>query len=481
MKTTVRIALLLVVVLSWVCTPKTTEKTTSTVETVETPPETPAEPPKEEANLSPCPKFDDAPNPDLALENYVLYRDFMRTREWLQAWDYWQKVYAEAPAADGRRNTVFFDGIRLHEYFMSQESDSLEREKHIDAILALYDEMIQCYPEGGMAVGLKAFDLYYKYPHRADKEEIYQLFKQSIDTDSLEAQDFVINPFASLLVELFGEGKVSMEEAQHYVRLINRVLEHALANCEGEACQRWSIVEEYTPVRFEYFETVKGFYDCEYYKEKYLPEYRENPENCDVIREVYSRMKFGDCPLEDPQFQELIRQGNELCVEKGPAELAYECLKNADYDCAITEFEKAAAKEEDRDKKAHYTLLIAKIYHAHLRQFSKARQYALKAAEIKPNWGEPYLLIGRLYASSGPLCGPGRGWDSQIVTWPAIDMWEKAKRLDPSVAAEANKWIARYSKFMPSIEDIFQRGLKEGERFFVPCWIQEWTTIRAAR
>ena len=91
------------------------------------------------------------------------------------------------------------------------------------------------------------------------------------------------------------------------------------------------------------------------------------------------------------------------------------------------------------------------------------------------------MLIGRLYASSGPLCGPGRGWDSQIVTWPAIDMWNKAKRVDANVAAEANKFINRYVKFMPTIEDVFQRGLKEGSSFRVGCWIDETTTIRVAK
>lgn len=94
--------------------------------------------------------------------------------------------------------------------------------------------------------------------------------------------------------------------------------------------------------------------------------------------------------------------------------------------------------------------------------------------------GAAYMLIGRLYASSGPICGPGTGWDSQIVTWPAIDKWKKAKSVDPSVAAEANKLINRYRKFMPSKEDIFQRGLKVGQSYNIPCWIKEKTVIRAA-
>jgi len=90
------------------------------------------------------------------------------------------------------------------------------------------------------------------------------------------------------------------------------------------------------------------------------------------------------------------------------------------------------------------------------------------------------MLIGTLYASSGPLCGPGTGWDSQVVTWPAIDKWQKAKSVDPSVAGEANKLIARYRQYMPAKGDIFQRSLTEGASFRVRCWIQETTTIRSA-
>ena len=130
--------------------------------------------------------------------------------------------------------------------------------------------------------------------------------------------------------------------------------------------------------------------------------------------------------------------------------------------------------------KAKYNLLIAKIYYGDLKNFSKSRSKALEAASQKSNWGEPYILIGKLYASSGTLCGPGTGWDSQIVTWPAIDKFEYAKKIDPSVTTEANKWINRYWQYMPKKEDLFFRSLTAGSSFKVRCWINETTTIRTS-
>ncbi len=460
------------------CTPKVTEEaqTTSVEE------EKPTPPPAPEEDLSPCPKFSDAPDPDQASTDYVLYRDFLKAGDWEKAFERWQKVYAVSPAADGRRNTVYADGIRFYERFLAQTQDEAKKEEYIDQIFVLYDQVDECYPKGGYIVARKAFDYYYKYKDRASKEEVYAMFKESIDTDGLETPDFVLNPFTSLLVDLYFAEKISLAEAKTYQQKVRDILAKGLAECgKTNSCERWKIIEEYTPARLEAFEGVRGFYDCEYYKAKFYADFEANPQDCDVLRTVYSRLNWGGCPESDEDFRRLIRAGNENCAPKTGAKQAYLCLQEADYDCAIEEFEKAAADEENTEKKANYLLLVGKIYYTHLKNFSKARQYALQAAEVKPDWGEPYLLIGRLYASSGPLCGPGRGWDSQIVVWPAIDMWIKAKRIDPDARAEANKWIGRYSQYMPSIEDIFQRNLKEGDPFRVPCWIQENTTIRAAR
>ncbi|MCB0642751.1 MAG: hypothetical protein KDC44_13980 [Phaeodactylibacter sp.] len=453
------------------CTPKTAD-------VVEEP--KPATDPKVDENLSPCPKFSDAISPDDAETNYVLYRDFLRSGDYTQAFELWKKVYKVSPAADGQRNTVFSDGIYFYERLVHGAESDAERNEYIDFIFQLYDEIDNCYPEGGYIDGRKAFDLFYKYPERAKKEEIYALFKKSIDTDGAKTHYFVLNPFTSLLVDLFFENKIDQQEALKYQDIVRNVLEKGLSTCKGQDCENWEIINGYVPVRLEAFETVKGFYDCDYYKEHYLPVFEENPTDCDVIRTAYSRMVFGGCPDMDEAVQKIKKAGNDNCVEEKAVSKAYDALREARYNDAIDLFEQAISEETDSGKKAKYTLTIAKIYHAHLRNFSKARQYARTAASQRGGWGEPYLLIGRLYASSGPLCGPGRGWDSQIVVWPAIDQWTKAKQVDPSVAAEANKWINRYTQYMPNREDIFQRSLKEGDSFYVGCWIQETTVIRAA-
>lgn len=114
-------------------------------------------------------------------------------------------------------------------------------------------------------------------------------------------------------------------------------------------------------------------------------------------------------------------------------------------------------------------------------KFSQSRTYAYKAAEYRSDWGAPYMLIGDLYASSGSLCGSGTGFESQVVVWVAIDKYYKAKSVDPGVADDANAQIAKYSQYMPSITDLFDRGIDEGSTYTVGCWINEATTVRGKR
>lgn len=459
------------------CTPKVVE------ETVTIPVDNTVTKAEEGVELSPCPKFWDAPDQEEAETNYVLYRDNLKRADWDKAFDYWKKVYAVAPAADGQRNTVLADGIQFYEHYMYVATEPADKEKYFQKIFEMYDKIHECYPDGGYVKARKAFDYFYKYPDKISKEEMYAMFKESIEEDGDEMKYFVLNPFTSLLVDLYFDEKITLEEAKMYQQKVRDRLATGLAKCKGSECESWKIIEEYVPVRLEAFERIKGFYDCEYYTNKYYAEFQESPTDCDVIRTVYSRFKFADCPETGEEFKAVVASGNEHCkVEPKQTTVGagYECLRNADYKCAVEKFEQAIAEETDTDKKAKYTLLIAKVYNAHLKNFSKARQYARQAADMKPNWGEPYILIGRLYASSGPLCGPGRGWDSQIVVWPALDMWYKAKKVDSSVAAEANKWINRYSQYMPTKEDVFIRNLKVGSSYKVPCWIQATTIIRTA-
>ncbi len=466
------------------CSPKIVEK--PTVE------EKPKEvtPPVVDEKLSKCVKFFEAPNPDEAETAHVLYRDLLKKKNYEEALPLWEKAYEMAPAADGKRDYHFLDGIKIYKHYYGQTTDAAKKKEYAAKIMELYDEATKCYPDNAMIyTGLKGFNMYYTFGGETSKVDAYNTFKKVIDSEGKKSSDFILNPFSSLLRERFNNKEISVEEAKKYVGKVMEAINYGMKNAKtAKEKDRWEIVNGYAPALFEGFEAEKDFYDCNYYVDKYMPDFEAAPTDCDVIDLVYSRLRWGGCTDGNPSIAKVKSARDTHCKEDiGPGPTTSDLRKGIDairegrYDEGIGYIEKAIPQMSDPNKQAKYTLLIAKVYYSHKKNFSKARQWANKAADMRSGWGDPYMLIGRMYASSGPLCGPGRGFDSQRVIWPAMDMWQKAKSVDPNTASEANKFINQYRQYLPTVEDIFQRGLKEGQTYKVPCWINRTTKVRAIK
>lgn len=459
------------------CTPKVVEVVAEPVKEVK---------PKYEG---PCATFADLTpsEKDQAETAYVLYKDFLKVKNYDESFKYWNTAMTLAPKSNGRILYQFDDGLKIYKFFHDRETDLEKKKEWANKAMALYDHRVECFGDDYYVAGRKAFDMFYNYKAYHDDQEIYNLFKKAIDGQGMKTGYFVVNPFTKLLVDNLFSEKITIEEAKKYANLLLDIMEYGNAQCEEEKnCDTWEIINNYAPARLEALEGYENFYDCEYYTSKYFKDFLNNPQDCETIIEVYAKLKYGGCGEVSEEFQALKNARLELCtkaevvVEAGPLRKAVEAYGEGKFKEAVKLFDEFVKGTDDVEKKAKYNLLIAKVYYRDLKNFTLARKYALDAAANKSNWGEPYILIGKLYASSGPLCGPGTGWDSQVVTWAAIDKWQYAKNIDPSFASEATKLINTYSQYMPKKEDIFFRTIKAGDPFRVECWIQENTRVRTA-
>ena len=64
------------------------------------------------------------------------------------------------------------------------------------------------------------------------------------------------------------------------------------------------------------------------------------------------------------------------------------------------------------------------------------------------------------------------------VYWVAVDKFNHAKSIDPSIEDQANKLILTYSNYFPNKEDAFFVGINENDTYTVNCWINETTKAR---
>lgn len=468
-----------IILLLIACSPKV-------VPTVPEPPVVQNPPVVENSSLTPCITFDSLNGEDkeTAMTAYVLYKDKMKINQYEEVLPLWKQAYYLAPGSNGRVKSQFEDGITIYKHLYNNTSDDNLKRKYVDTIYMIYEKRAYCFGEEAYIAGRKAFDAYYYFQAYVDTTSIFQWFLQNVDEKGVKTDYFVVNPFSKMLFDKVVNGAIDRNMGLKYAKLVQKIVDHGVSTCQGKDCDTWKIIADYAPAQMEQLEGVEDFYDCDYYVEKYIPMVKAYPDSCDLIKSALARLNRGNCPETLTALKEIEQMKNQKCKEEpqtpGLAKQGYDAYQRGRYKEAIQKFEAYAEESKDSEIKAKYYLLISKIYYSDLKNFPKSRQYARLAASHKTGWGEPYMLIGKLYASSGPLCGSGTGWDSQVVTWVAIDQFQLAKSIDPSVTQEANQWINRYSQYMPKREDIFFRGIKQGDTYFVPCWIQEETRVRTA-
>ena len=143
---------------------------------------------------------------------------------------------------------------------------------------------------------------------------------------------------------------------------------------------------------------------------------------------------------------------------------------------AIDYFNEAINIVEDQSLKASYYLRLSYAYQMQ-GLYTKARSAANLAADLKPEWGEPYLMIGDIYVSAAKTCGSSN-LERGAVFWVAVDMFIKAKKIDDLLTEKANKRISTYSKYFPSKEDCFFNDVESGSVYKVGCWINKSTKVR---
>ena len=93
--------------------------------------------------------------------------------------------------------------------------------------------------------------------------------------------------------------------------------------------------------------------------------------------------------------------------------------------------------------------------------------------------GKAYLLIGTIWGSTS--CG-GDEIARRAPYWVACDYMNKAKAHDPSLEAEANRYIGQYSRYFPQAAEAFMYDVTNGQSYTVVCGgMRATTTVRTVK
>ena len=415
--------------------------------------------------------------------NYSLFREFYKQKSYDDAIGPWRYVYKNAPAL---RKTTYLNGTTMYEHYAENSTDSLTKQAYIDSMFMVYDQRVEYFGEDGLVSAWKAYKL---KKYRPWEEATYNdLVKKSFDIQGEESEYFILYAYFRQVMEDFNAKKVDIPKVEEAYNALSDAVDY---NVEQEHKYAEKYESEQTKIDKLYnalqakIDDAKGknATSCPDIKNYYDAKYRENPNDLQMLKTYYGKLSRAKCKT-DPVYLELANKLYELEPTASRAKIqAQKALNSGDNASAVSYLQKALELESDRTKKAGIYMFLAGVERRKVQNLTndvarQARTYALKAAELDPGSGKPYIFIGELYASSGPLCGSGRGWNSQVVTWAATDVWQKAKDIDPAVADEADKNINNYAQYYPMKDEGFMKGIMQGQSYKIGCWIGTTTTAR---
>ncbi len=443
-----------------------------------------------------CGKFTDASNPSDAETAHVLYRQDMKMKQLDAAYDNWKKAYDMAPAADGARDVHYTDGIKILKHKLKNETDEAKKKTYADQVNTLYDQAITCLESGSVKLpkmkandriayllGRKAFDMFYEL--RTPYADVRKTLERAVEKGGNNTEYIVLDPYARIVVHQFTNDLMSKEESRNAHAKLFEIADYNIAN---NAKHKAYYEQAKASVEGIFAQIENNIFDCEYFVNKLRPTYNADPDNPEVMKEIIPVLKRQGCVAGEPFLDELEKKYEKYAIAENarrqaefeannPAFMAKKEYDAGNFPAAIAKYREALGQETDEVKKADYYFRIASIQGRKMAQYGQARTNAYNAAKLRPDWGRPYMLIGDLYAKGSRNCG-GDAYTRGLAILAAIDKYRKAKSIDSSVAAEANKRIGNYQKSIPPKEEVFMRGKNGGKTDKVPCWIGETVQVK---
>lgn len=412
-------------------------------------------------------KFGSTPQDSITcIQNLNFIREEVNSKNFEAAHKMFTDIVRICPTAS--QNTYLY-GIRIMGHFADKATDQIQKQKYADTILMLYDKRHELFgkPSKGETAYRKAGTL----------------------------QDYRPEQHNEIMTEYETAAKNNYKPADSYVQIMQQVkLMYEKKQLDGDATisKFDAIVKEIgkLPAGTETEDarkTIEGLFlampelnSCENLIAMYTPKFQANPNDLDLIRGIRYRLSTTEGCKESQLFADVVEAGYRLEPNAESAfQLAQLFLIKEDKEKALTYMSEAIEQEKEPMQKSKYMLQVANI-HFQDGRIGEAMSLARQVTGLNSNSGEAYMILANAYAR---LAGNASDctFGGREILWVVVDLMQKAKSIDPSLASSANSAIATYSKGFPSYQDIFLNEFTEGQSYTVNCnGVSGTTVIRAA-
>ncbi len=411
------------------------------------------------------------------LKNLSLYTEDFKNKNFDAAFPTWQEAFDNCPAATVN---LYIDGVAMVTKKISDNKDPNVAEDLYQLLMKVYDQRIEYFgnhprtPASDIK-GFKAIDmLKYKRDDKEVIEEAYNLLDEAVSAGKNNAHMAFLATFMNTSVTMFKMDKIDAEKLIKDYTAVTDGLDSQLAD---QTRARFHEQLERIKGGVESLFANSGAADCETIDRIFGPQLEEKKFELAWLKLVSRLLMREDCEDSKLLYQVSEYQHNIEPSAASAYGLAKMYLKSNDLKRSIEFFEEAVKLSENDNQRADFLRQLALI-HLSDENYAQSRRNALRAIEARPDWGAPYIIIGKAYAASANTIG-SKEVEKKSAYWAAVDKFMKAKAVDSSVAEEANELIRIYSAHFPATDEIFFEGLEVGSAYTVGGWIKEVTSIRA--
>lgn len=411
-------------------------------------------------------------NKEACGRNYTIYYELYRMKNYTDAIPFWQKTIEICPKFS---LTLWKNGEKMYVDKIKNTAASPKREILLDSLLWIYDQRILHFGNDkragkGYVIGRKGLATH-NY-RKSDADKAYNLLTQSIKIEGNNSKADIILTFMQVSRHLYTEGILNPEDVLIDFEICMSIIDDNLLR--DPSGKNFKLAKEGVEKHF----TKSGAANCDALISVYIKQFDRNKTNSEWLAKISRHLKTSGC-TDSEFYMDLYLARFAMSPEGGDAHnLAQRYIKAANYKDAESFLIMSLDLGVEDNEKAQVFYELAYLEFTHFKDYKKARDYARKAIEIRPNWGAPYLLIGKVYIEARTSAFSDN-FDQLTVFWVAIDQFAKAKNVDPLVNDKALLLINTYSRHLPKTETLFYYALKKGDAYLVKAWINEKTTVRA--
>ncbi len=422
-------------------------------------------------------------DPESCKKSLYLYKQFYK--QWKnsgyksnvvdEALKNWRQAFNICPKSSFN---MYLHGVKMYSYKL-KKSEEAQKVAYMDSIEMVYLQRLQYFPvkkgvdQKGEIYSNIGIDIFKYTPEQ--NEKAFNYLKQGIEIEKDKASISTMVYYFRSAIKRVKQGKA--EESfiiDVYDELMSLIEPNLLKNANDEkALAQWQNAKNNVEKTFEPYAT------CEALTGIYSKKFDANPNDVELLTKITKILKKKRC-TSDPLFFSATEKLYSLQPNANAAMLMGKMLlAKEQYSNAAKYMEEAVNMLETDMDKADVLSDLGRIYFK-LKQYSKARGFAQKALKLNPNDGMTYILIGDMYVATAGDCGTDE-ISKKAGFWAAVDKYKKAKRVDAEAAELAQKRINSYSRYFPTLEKLFFHDLKDGDPYKVGGWINENTTVRAAK